>query len=134
LAIGEGGLTGVHNTDYSESNLKFLPEPQTDFIFAVTSEHTGFIGAGLLLAGYALLLTRLIFDATSSRDRAGMLVIMASVGGLAFQIFINIGMALGILPVVGVPLPLMSAGLATLIATFLFIGFAISVRLRRFVN
>jgi len=56
------------------------------------------------------------------------------VGGLAFQIFINVGMALGILPVVGVPLPLMSAGLASLIATFIFIGFAISVRLRRFVN
>lgn len=134
LAIGEGGLTGVRHTDYSESNLKFLPEPQTDFIFAVTSEHTGFIGAGLLLAGYALLLMRLISGARSSRDRAGMLVIMAGVGGLAFQVFINIGMALGILPVVGVPLPLMSAGLASLIATFIIIGFAISVRLRRFVN
>jgi len=134
LAIGEGGLTGVHHANYSESNLKFLPEPQTDFIFAVTSEYTGFVGAGLLLVAYALLLTKLIFGARSSRDRAGMLVIMSGVGALAFQIFINIGMALGILPVVGVPLPLMSAGLASLIATFIFIGFAISVRLRRFVN
>jgi rod shape determining protein RodA len=64
----------------------------------------------------------------------GMLVIMAIVGGLAFQIFINVGMELGILPVIGVPLPLMSAGLASLIATFIAIGFAISVQLRRFVN
>ena len=67
-------------------------------------------------------------------DRMGMLVIMAVVGGLTFQIFINIGMALGISPVIGVPLPLMSAGLASLIATFIAIGFAISVQLRRFVN
>jgi rod shape determining protein RodA len=135
LTIGEGGLTGAPSSaEFSQSNLKFLPEPQTDFIFAVTSEHTGFIGAALLLAVYALLLTRLIASARSARDRAGMLVIMASVGGLAFQIFINIGMAMGLLPVVGVPLPLMSAGLASLIATFIIIGFAISVRLRRYTN
>src|SRR5688572_31559144 len=69
-----------------------------------------------------------------SSDLMGMLFIMAFVGGLTFQIFINIGMALGITPVIGVPLPLMSAGLASLIATFIAIGFAISVQLRRFVN
>ena len=67
-------------------------------------------------------------------DRTGMLVIMAIVGGLAFQIFINVGMALGLLPVIGVPLPLMSAGLSSILATFIAIGFAISVQLRRFVN
>jgi rod shape determining protein RodA len=135
LAIGEGGLTGAPaSSAYSQSSLKFLPEPHTDFIFAVTSENTGFIGAGLLLMAYALLLTRLIADAKRAPDRMGMLVIMAIVGGLAFQIFINIGMAVGLLPVIGVPLPLMSAGLASLIATFSGIGFALSVQLRRFVN
>ena len=67
-------------------------------------------------------------------DRTGMLVIMAIVGGLAFQIFINVGMALGLLPVIGVPLPLMSAGLSSVLATFIAIGFAVSVQLRRFVN
>jgi rod shape determining protein RodA len=134
VTVGEGGLTGARGSEYSQSSLKFLPEPHTDFIFSVTAETTGFIGCLLLLASYALLLTRLISDARRSRDRTGMLVIMAIVGGLIFQIFINVGMALGFLPVIGVPLPLMSAGLSSVLATFIAIGFAISVQLRRFVN
>ena len=134
VTVGEGGLTGARGSEYSQSSLKFLPEPHTDFIFAVTAETTGFIGCLLLLASYALLLTRLINDARRSRDRTGMLVIMAIVGRLIFQIFINVGMALGFLPVIGVPLPLMSAGLSSVLATFIAIGFAISVQLRRFVN
>ena len=80
----------------------------------------------LVLLAYVILLSRLITGARRASDRMGMLVIMAIVGGLTFQIFINIGMALGISPVIGVPLPLMSAGLASLIATFIAIGFAIS--------
>ena len=111
-----------------------MPEPHTDFIFAVTAGNAGFVGCILVLLAYAILLSRLIAGAKRAPDRMGMLVIMAIVGGLAFQIFINIGMELGILPVIGVPLPLMSAGLASLIATFIAIGFAISVQLRRFVN
>lgn len=134
VTVGEGGLMGNRGAEYSQSTLKFLPEPQTDFIFAVVAETTGFVGCLLLLASYAFLLTRLITDARRSRDRTGMLVIMAIVGGLIFQIFINVGMALGMLPVIGVPLPLMSAGLSSVLATFIAIGFAISVQLRRFVN
>jgi rod shape determining protein RodA len=134
VTVGEGGLTGARGSEYSQSSLKFLPEPHTDFIFSVTAETTGFVGCLLLLASYAVLLTRLISDARRSRDRTGMLVIMAIVGGLIFQIFINAGMALGMLPVIGVPLPLMSAGLSSVLATFIAIGFAISVQLRRFVN
>ncbi len=134
VTVGEGGLLGNRGSEYSQSSLKFLPEPHSDFIFAVTAETTGFIGCLLLLAAYALLLTRLITDARRSRDRTGMLVIMAIVGGLAFQIFINVGMVLGFLPVIGVPLPLMSAGLSSVLSTFIAIGFAISVQLRRFVN
>jgi rod shape determining protein RodA len=134
VTVGEGGLAGARGSEYSQSSLKFLPEPHTDFIFAVTAETTGFVGCILLLASYALLLTRLITDARRSRDRTGMLVIMAIVGGLIFQIFINVGMALGMLPVIGVPLPLMSSGLSSVLATFIAIGFAISVQLRRFVN
>jgi len=134
VTVGEGGLVGARGSEYSQSSLKFLPEPHTDFIFAVTAETTGFVGCILLLASYALLLSRLIADARRSRDRTGMLVIMAIVGGLIFQIFINVGMALGMLPVIGVPLPLMSAGLSSVLATFIAIGFAISVQLRRFVN
>ena len=135
LTVGEGGLFGSRSSvEHSQSGLKFLPEPHTDFIYAVTAENSGFVGCVLVLLAYVILLSRLITGARRSADRMGMLFIMAVVGGLTFQIFINIGMALGISPVIGVPLPLMSAGLASLIATFIAIGFAISVQLRRFVN
>jgi rod shape determining protein RodA len=132
VTVGKGGLTGAGGAtdEFSQSRLKFLPEPHSDFIFAVT----GFVGCVLLLIAYAVLLSRLLSGARRAPDRAGMLVIMAIVGGLAFQIFINVGMALGILPVIGVPLPLMSAGLSSVLATFIAIGFAVSVQLRRFVN
>jgi rod shape determining protein RodA len=135
LTVGEGGLLGADTSAaHSQSSLKFLPEPHTDFIFAVTAGNAGFVGCILVLLAYVILLSRLIAGAKRAPDRMGMLVIMAIVGGLTCQIFINIGMELGLLPVIGVPLPLMSAGLASLIATFIAIGFAISVQLRRFVN
>jgi rod shape determining protein RodA len=136
LSVGKGGVAGTAggSTEYSQSRLKFLPEPHSDFIFAVTAERTGFVGSLLLLVAYAVLLSRLLMGARRAPDRAGMLVIMAIVGGLAFQIFINVGMALGLLPVIGVPLPMMSAGLSSVLATFIAIGFAVSVQLRRFVN
>lgn len=135
ITVGQGGLTGIKgDTEKSQSALKFLPEPHTDFIFAVTAENTGFIGCISLLLAYALLISRLIAGARQSPDRAGMLVIMAIVGGMTFQIFINMGMALGFLPVIGVPLPLMSAGLSAVLSTFTAIGFVLSVRMRRFVN
>src|SRR5258706_2172471 len=130
VTVGEGGLMGARGSEYSQSSLKFLPEPHTDFIFAVTAETTGFVGCLLLLASVSLLLSRLISDSRRSRDRTGMLGIMPIVGGLIFQIFINVGMALGLLPVIGVPLPLMSAGLSSVLATFIAIGFALSVQLR----
>ena len=136
VTVGKGGLAGAgaQTDEFSQSRLKFLPEPHTDFIFAVTAENTGFVGCVLLLLAYAVLLTKLIHGARRAPDRTGMLVIMAIVGGLGFQIFINVGMALGMLPVIGVPLPLMSAGLSAILATSVAIGFAISIRLRRFVN
>jgi rod shape determining protein RodA len=135
ITVGKGGLSGIKgDTETSQSVLKFLPEPHTDFIFAVTAENTGFIGCISLLLAYALLLSRLIAGAREASDRAGMLVIMAIVCGMAFQIFINVGMALGFLPVIGVPLPLMSAGLSAILSTFIAIGFVISIKMRRFVN
>ena len=135
ITVGKGSLTGTRgDTEMSQSVLKFLPAPQTDFIFAVTAENTGFIGCISLLLAYALLLSRMIAGARDASDRAGMLVIMAIVCGMVFQIFMNVGMTLGILPVVGVPLPLMSAGLSAILSTFIAIGFVVSVKLRRFVN
>ncbi|MGH9901551.1 MAG: FtsW/RodA/SpoVE family cell cycle protein, partial [Pyrinomonadaceae bacterium] len=110
VTVGKGGVIGAPSSaDATQSRLKFLPEPHTDFIFAVTAENTGFVGSVLLLLAYAILLSRLVYGARRASDRMGMLVIMAIVGGFAFQIFINVGMALGMMPVIGVPLPLMSA-------------------------
>jgi rod shape determining protein RodA len=135
ITVGKGGLSGNKgDTETSQSVLKFLPAPQTDFIFAVTAENTGFIGCVSLLLAYALLVSRMIAGAREASDRPGMLVIMAVVGGMVFQIFMNVGMALGSLPVIGVPLPLMSAGVSSILSTFIAIGFVVSVKLRRFVN
>lgn len=135
ITVGKGGITGIKgDTETSQSALKFLPEPQTDFIFAVTAENTGFIGCISLLLAYMILLSRLIAGAREAPDRQGMLVIMAITGGLTFQIFMNAGMVLGFLPVIGVPLPLMSAGLSAVLSTFIAISFVISVKMRRFVN
>jgi len=135
ITVGKGGLSGIKgDTETSQSVLKFLPEPHTDFIFAVTAENTGFIGCISLLLAYALLISRLIAGARQASDRPGMLVIMSIAAGMVFQIFINIGMALGFLPVIGVPLPLMSAGLSAILTTFIAIGFVVSIKMRRFVN
>ena len=135
ITVGKGGIGGIQgDTETSQSVLKFLPEPQTDFIFAVTAENTGFIGCISLLLAYALLLSRMIAGAREANERPAMLVIMSIATALAFQVFMNIGMALGVLPVIGVPLPLMSAGLSALLTTFCAIGFAVSIRMRRFVN
>lgn len=135
ITVGKGQLTGIAgDASVSQSVLKFLPEPHTDFIFAVTAENTGFVGCISLLLAYGLLLSRLVVGAREAPDRAGMLVIMAIVGAMTFQIFMNVGMVLGFLPVIGVPLPLMSSGLSSILSTFIAIGFVISVKMRRFVN
>lgn len=135
ITVGKGGLSGIKgDSETSQSVLKFLPEPQTDFIFAVTAENTGFIGCVSLLLAYALLLSRLVAGARETNERAGMIVIMSIVTAMTFQIFINVGMALGFLPVIGVPLPLMSAGLSAILTTFCAIGFVVSIKMRRFVN
>ena len=135
ITVGKGNLSGIKgDAETSQSVLKFLPEPHTDFIFAVTAENTGFIGCVSLLLAYALLLSRLIAGARQASDRPGMLVIMAIATAMSFQIFMNIGMALGFLPVIGVPLPLMSAGLSAILSTFIAIGFVVSIKMRRFVN
>jgi rod shape determining protein RodA len=135
ITVGKGGLSGIKgDSDTSQSVLKFLPEPHTDFIFAVTAENTGFVGCISLLLAYALLISRFIAGAREANERAGMLVIMAIATAMVFQIFINVGMTLGFLPVIGVPLPLMSAGLSAILSTFIAIGFVVSIKMRRFVN
>jgi len=129
IAVGSGMLTGRGNMA-TQTGLDFLPEHHTDFIFAVVSERYGFLGAALLIALYVLLIWRALRIATLSRDMYGS--IMA--GGIAvvflFQVFVNIGMTIGIMPVTGIPLPFMSYGGAALITSLLLIGLLESVHLR----
>jgi rod shape determining protein RodA len=98
VTVGKGGLTGARGSEYSQSSLKFLPEPHTDFIFSVTAETTGFIGCLALLASYALLWLNGYRCAAIPRPDAGY---HGDSGGLIFRIFINVRMALGFLPVIG---------------------------------
>src|SRR4029079_8945343 len=88
ITVGKGGLSGIQgDPETSQSVLKFLPEPHTDFIFAVTAENSGFIGCVSLLVAYALLLSRMVSGAREASDKAGMLVIISIVCGMGFHIF-----------------------------------------------
>jgi rod shape determining protein RodA len=126
IAIGSGGKTGL-GEDASQAQAGFLPEPQTDFIFSVTAERWGFMGAALVLSLYALLIWRALRIATLSKNLYGSLVAGGIAAMLLFQVFVNVGMNLGILPVAGIPLPLMSYGGSSVIATFMAIGIVQSV-------
>ena len=112
----------------------FLPIPYTDFIFAAFSEEHGFVGAFFVLLLYFLILMRLIQNAQTAADLPGSLIIMGIVAVLTFQIAVNVGMVIGFMPVTGIPLPLMSYGGSSVLFTFLALGVAMNVRMRRFVN
>lgn len=132
IAIGSGMLTGKGFLAGTQSHLKFLPERHTDFIFSVFAEEWGLIGSLLLLALYFLLIMRGIEIAHSTKDRLGKYLATGAVTMLFFYVFINLGMTLGIMPVVGVPLPLMSYGGTAMLTTFIAIGILLNVRMRRF--
>lgn len=132
IAIGSGQLLGRGVAGATQSRLAFLPERHTDFIFAVFAETWGFIGCVALLLGYALLLLRGFDIAASSRDRVGRLVALGSTALLASQLLINVGMVTGLLPVVGLPLPFLSYGGSSMLASLLAVGLLLSVRMRQF--
>ena len=102
--------------------------------FAAFSEEHGFVGAFFILLLYFLILMRLIQDAQTAADLPGSLIIMGFVAVLTFQIAVNVGMVIGLMPVTGIPLPLMSYGGSSVLFTFLALGVAMNVRMRRFVN
>ena len=116
----------------TQSRLSFLPEKHTDFIFAVLAEEMGFWGVLLLLGLFGCLLTHGVIVAYRSRDRLGALIVTGVVTMFAVQIFLNIGMSVGFLPIIGLPLPLMSYGGSSLLMTFLCLGLLMNVRMRRF--
>ena len=132
IAIGSGQLLGKGVAGATQSRLAFLPERHTDFIFAVFAETWGFVGCLVLLACYILLLLRGFDIAGAAREPVGRLVALGATVLLAAQIVINIGMVTGLLPVVGIPLPLMSYGGSSMLVSMTALGLLLSVRMRQF--
>jgi rod shape determining protein RodA len=134
IAVGSGGLTGKGIGQGTQGRLGFLPERHTDFIASILSEETGFFGAATMLLLYSLLVWRLVSVARLARERFGALVVMGLATLFIFHIFVNLGMVVGLMPIMGIPLPFLSYGGSSLLMVFAGIGFALSLRLRRFVN
>src|ERR1700679_1199346 len=134
IAVGDGGVWGRGATKGTQTQGDFLPIPYTDFIFAAFCEEHGFVGAVFVLLLYFLILTRLIQNAQTAADVSGTFLIMGVVAVLIFQIAVNVGMVIGLMPVTGIPLPLMSYGGSSVLFTFLALGMAMNVRMSRFVN
>ncbi|MGC9291569.1 MAG: rod shape-determining protein RodA [Acidobacteriaceae bacterium] len=134
IAVGDGGIWGKGATKGTQTQGDFLPIPYTDFIFAAFCEEHGFVGATLVLLLYFLVLMRLIQNAQTAADLSGTLIVMGVVAVLVFQIAVNVGMVIGLMPVTGIPLPLMSYGGSSVLFTFLALGIVMNVRMNRFVN
>src|ERR1019366_3506146 len=134
IAVGAGGTWGKGVTKGSQTQLRFLPVPHTDFIFSAFAEEHGFVGVMVVLILYFILLMQIVQDAQTAPDRAGMYVCMGVAAVILFHILVNVGMVVGRMPVTGIPLPLMSYGGSSVWSTFLMLGLVNSVRVRRFVN
>jgi rod shape determining protein RodA len=132
IAIGSGQLLGKGIAGATQSRLAFLPERHTDFIFAVFAETWGFVGCLTLLVCYVLLLLRGFDIAATAREPVGRLVALGATGLIASQVLINVGMVTGLLPVVGIPLPLMSYGGSSMVGSLTALGLLLSVRMRQF--
>lgn len=132
IAIGSGQLSGKGLFQGTQTTLSYVPENQTDFIFSVIGEEFGFLGGIGLLGLFGVVLYRCLRVAASARDRFGMLVAAGVASLLAFQVFVNIGMTVGIMPVIGIPLPLVSYGGTSLIATMAMLGLVLNVHMRRY--
>ncbi len=132
IAVGSGQITGKGYRKGTQSQMAFLPERHTDFIFAVIAEETGLVGASVLILLYLGFLLIGVDAAKNAKDRLGVLMASGIVSMIALYVFINIGMAVGIVPVVGVPLPLVSYGGTSIITTFLALGLLLNIQVRRF--
>ena len=132
IAIGSGQLLGKGVAGATQSRLAFLPERHTDFIFAVFAEMWGFLGCLLLILCYGCLLLRGFEIAAIARDSPGRLIALGVTSLLAAQTIMNVAMVTGLLPVVGIPLPLMSYGGSSMVVTLMAVGLLLSVRMRQF--
>ncbi|HPK53176.1 MAG TPA: rod shape-determining protein RodA, partial [Smithellaceae bacterium] len=133
IAVGSGGIFGKGFLKGSQTQLKFLPEQQTDFVFSVFAEEWGFIGAIFLISLFLSLIFWGLKIALHSKDLLGTLIAFGITVLIAWEVFINIGMVLGILPVVGIPLPFFSYGGSAMIVLMTSIGFLMNVSVRRFI-
>jgi rod shape determining protein RodA len=131
-AIANGGLLGKGLFKGPQTNLKYVPEQHTDFIFTVVGEELGLVGSGLLLALFAIVVWRTWRAAALAKDPAGTLICVGVLAMLVFQIFENVGMTMGIMPITGIPLPFMSYGGSSTIASFAAVGLVLNVHMRRF--
>jgi rod shape determining protein RodA len=132
VAIGSGGFFGNGFLQGTQTHLRFLPEQHTDFIFSVIGEEFGFLGVTLVLGLFLYILLRAISLAANVKSKFSSLLIIGTVSILSFQIFVNVGMTVGIMPVTGLPLPFLSYGGSSLLTYFILIGLILNASLRRF--
>jgi len=133
IAIGSGGFLGKGYMKGTQTQLKFLPEQQTDFVFSVFAEEWGFLGVLVLMFLFLALILWGLDIARRSKDISGMLIAYGVTAYIFWGIFINIGMVIGILPVVGIPLPFLSYGGSSMVVLMTGVGLLINVSMRRFV-
>lgn len=132
IAIGSGGLLGKGIGGGSQTNLGYVPEQYTDFIFTAVGEQLGFVGAASLLGLFAVILWRVLRAARVARDQYGRLLCAGVLGLVGFSVFQNAAMTMGIMPITGIPLPFVSYGGSATIAFFASIGLALNVGMRRY--
>jgi rod shape determining protein RodA len=134
IAVGSGGLMGRGFREGSQAQLGYLPARHTDFIFSVLAEEAGFVGVVVALGLYLLVLWRMLETARLARDRLGAFLVAGLAGSFAFQVVYNVAMVAGLVPVKGLPLPLMSYGGSSVLSSLMGVGLVLSVRMRRFAN
>jgi rod shape determining protein RodA len=132
IAIGSGGIVGQGYLNGRLTNLDFVPEQHTDFIFTVAGEEFGFVGAALVLALFAILMWRAIRISYLSKDAFGTYVAAGIAAMFAIQMFVNVGMVIGIMPITGIPLPFVSYGGSSMLANFMAVGLLLNIHMRRF--
>ena len=131
IAIGSGGLKGKGLFQGTQARLQFIPEQHTDFIFSVLGEEFGFVGGVLLILAYAVLIYRILKIGSLSKDTFGALICVGVAAMLFFQVLVNIGMTISVMPVTGLPLPFMSYGGNSMLVNLLSIGLVLNIGMRR---
>jgi rod shape determining protein RodA len=132
IAVGSGGMFGRGYLQGSQTNLDYVPEQHTDFIFTVVGEEFGFFGSVFVLSLFALLLWRAIRIAYLSKDAFGTYLATGVASMFAIQMFVNVGMVIGIMPITGIPLPFLSYGGSAMLVNFIAVGILLNVHMRRF--